>query len=72
MPSYREIFDFPQPHCSKCEQPMVKMPDGSWACKTDSLVTVGLMPNFETSRLEPIRIPVGAAYPSRRMRRLHR
>lgn len=74
LPSYTDLFDFPIPHCSRegCGEQMVKMPDGSWACKTHSLVTVGLMPNFKTGAIERIRVPVGDALPSRRMRRAHR
>ena len=72
IPTYTNIFDFPVPHCSNCKARMVKMPDGSWACKEHTTVIVGLAPNFELGTISPVRMAVGDAYPNRRMRRLHR
>lgn len=72
---FANTFDFPIPHCEKCEAQMVRL-EGKWGCKSCSKITV-LRPTGAVrphqgrliSELAPTTLPLGEAYPNRAARR---
>ena len=74
--SLRDIWDFPIPKCSDCEEQMVRL-EGQWGCRQCTAITVarptGAIKIGGNGRLvsetKLVRVPLIEAYPNRAARR---